>query len=237
MIDGRSDIYSLAAVTYEMLTGEPPHMGNTAQAIIARLLTDRPRPIRATRSAVPEHVDETLAHALEKLPADRFGTAHEFAASLEGRSPTSGTRAAAAAPAARAPTWKSRLSDPLVLALGAAVIASLALAGTVARRGGRPPRHCARCASSCSRGTACIPAATFPWPAAISPDGGTIVFSADPAAAGPNALRAAHGSARSAADPGHRGRASSRSSRRMGSGWNSRSRARRRRCGWMAARR
>jgi serine/threonine-protein kinase len=175
VIDGRSDIYSLAAVTYEMLTGEPPHIGNTAQAIIARVLTDRPRPIRATRSAVPENVEETLARALEKLPADRFGTAHEFAASLEGRSPTSGTRAAASAPAPRRP---SRMRDPVVLALGAALVIALGAAGFALRPGGSPGSPLRPVRFVVFAGDSVHPVSGFPWPAAISPDGGTIVFSA-----------------------------------------------------------
>src|SRR5437764_5477015 len=60
VIDGRSDTYSLGAATYEMLTGDPPHVGATSQAIIARVLTERPRSIRATRSSVPEHVEAAV---------------------------------------------------------------------------------------------------------------------------------------------------------------------------------
>ena len=59
-------------MTYEMLTGEPPHIGNTSQAIIARVLTDKPRSVRSSRVAVPEHVEAAVERALEKLPADRF---------------------------------------------------------------------------------------------------------------------------------------------------------------------
>jgi serine/threonine-protein kinase len=83
LIDARSDIYSLAAVLYEMLTGEPPHTGSTVQAIIARVLTDRVRSVRATRDTVPENVDAALQRALAKLPADRFVTAREFAEALQ----------------------------------------------------------------------------------------------------------------------------------------------------------
>src|ERR1043166_2665867 len=56
-IDGRTDIYSLGAVLYEMLTGEPPHAGTTAQAIIAKVITDKPRSIRLTRDTVPPYVE------------------------------------------------------------------------------------------------------------------------------------------------------------------------------------
>ena len=62
-----------------MLVGEPPHLGVTSQAIVARILTDRPRPVRESRPTVPEHVEAAIARALEKLPADRFATATEFA--------------------------------------------------------------------------------------------------------------------------------------------------------------
>ena len=83
-IDARSDIYSLGAVTYEMLTGEPPHAGTTAQAIIAKLMTEEPRPITVLRRSVPDHVDAAVRCALEKLPADRFTTAGQFAQALNG---------------------------------------------------------------------------------------------------------------------------------------------------------
>ncbi len=78
-IDARSDQYSLGAVAYEMLTGEPPHTGATAQAIIARLLTETPRSLRATRPNISPTLDYAVLRALAKAPADRFTTCGEFA--------------------------------------------------------------------------------------------------------------------------------------------------------------
>ena len=81
-ITARSDVYALGCVTYEMLVGEPPFTGPTAQAIIARVMTEEPRALTAQRKTIPPGVEAAVFTALEKLPADRFGSAAEFAAAL-----------------------------------------------------------------------------------------------------------------------------------------------------------
>ena len=81
-IDARSDIDALGAVTYEMLTGEPPFTGATVQAIVARVLTEKPQSIRTVRDTVPLGAEQAVLRALSKLPADRFASALEFVAAL-----------------------------------------------------------------------------------------------------------------------------------------------------------
>jgi hypothetical protein len=81
-LDGRSDIYSLGCVAYEMLAGQPPFTGPTAQAILARHAVDPIPPLHTVRNTVPPAAEAAIERALAKVPADRFATAAEFAAAL-----------------------------------------------------------------------------------------------------------------------------------------------------------
>ena len=81
-IDGRSDVYSLACVLYEMLAGDPPFEESSLQALIAAHLVSIARPISAIRDTVPPHIEGAITKALAKGRADRFGTATQFAEAL-----------------------------------------------------------------------------------------------------------------------------------------------------------
>jgi Tol biopolymer transport system component len=121
-ITGRSDIYSLGSVLYEMLTGQPPHLGGSAQQIIMKIIAEQPKDVTALRKSVPGHVAAAVAQALEKLPADRFATAREFAEALG--NPAFATRLRTATPAAstaqrdRRHRWAAALLMLGVAALG-----------------------------------------------------------------------------------------------------------------------
>jgi len=101
-ITAKSDVYALGCVTYEMLAGEPPFTGPTAQAIIARVMTETPRSLTLQRHSIPPHVEAAINRALEKLPADRFASAAQFAEALAKPGltlPTTRAQVAAAHPA------------------------------------------------------------------------------------------------------------------------------------------
>lgn len=173
VIDGRSDIYSLGAMLYEMLVGDPPHTASTAQALIAKVVTDKPRSVRASRPSVPEHVDAAVERALEKLPADRWPTGREFAEALQGRAFTM-TSTALRSAAARRRTWRERLTDPVTAAaIGVAIVALVAAIWSM-RRATVPAIGTARFAFGAQTGIR--PLYTGTWSVVASPDGRTIVF-------------------------------------------------------------
>ena len=81
-IGPRSDVYALGAMTYEMLAGEPPFTGPNSQAIVAKVLTEPAPPLRSKRPTVPPGAEAAILTALQKLPADRWGSAREFSDAL-----------------------------------------------------------------------------------------------------------------------------------------------------------
>ncbi|MFO0241009.1 protein kinase domain-containing protein [Gemmatimonas sp.] len=132
-VDHRADQYALAAVTYEMLTSEPPHTGTNPQAIVAKLLTEAVRPATVLRPSVPAHVDAAIRRALEKLPADRFASTKGFADALKRPGLTGDTGFATAV--RPQPRWRRLLSSPL---WGVAGVAALATAVGITQRTAAP---------------------------------------------------------------------------------------------------
>src|SRR5438874_1789967 len=133
-IDGRSDQYSLACVVYEMLVGEPPFTGPTAQAVLARHSLDIVSPPSIVRSTIPDAVEEAILRGLSKVPADRYATTALFAEALNTPSRATGAVRRATLAGARARRRPGRR------ALGVAGVAVLvaAVAAVVVRRRGAP---------------------------------------------------------------------------------------------------
>jgi eukaryotic-like serine/threonine-protein kinase len=136
-ISGRSDVYSLASVLYEMLTGEPPHTGKSAQQIIMKIIAEPVKPVAELRKSVPRHVAAAVAQALEKLPADRFESAKAFADALTDSHFTTVSEAAAAgASGGSVGQW---LRSPFSRAAVALLVVSSVVLAVLATRDQAPP--------------------------------------------------------------------------------------------------
>ncbi|MHB0961812.1 MAG: protein kinase domain-containing protein [Gemmatimonadaceae bacterium] len=167
-ITAKADVYALGCVLYEMLTGEPPFTGSTAQAIVARAITEQPRGISIQRHTVPAHIEATTLKALEKLPADRFASAADFAAALDNRAFTRSDVGAAEAPSSfRAGQRRSRAALPLA---AFSVVATALLLWAYMRPA--PDAPVSRYALSFDSSSA--PMAQLPI--AVSPDGSHLVY-------------------------------------------------------------
>src|SRR5688500_4031061 len=172
-IDARSDIYSLGAVTYEMLTGEAPFTGPTSQAIVAKVITTDPGSLVARRRSIPPHVEDAVLTALEKVPADRFASAASFAAALS--DPTAVTQRVTRS--RQVPRAASRFDWRILAGTAAAALAIGAVTSWLGTRRPAVTREKVafvhqtdtthRLATAC-----CSPAV------AISPDGRRIVYGA-----------------------------------------------------------
>ncbi|HEY7613978.1 MAG TPA: protein kinase [Gemmatimonadales bacterium] len=165
-LTARSDIYSLAAVCYEMLAGEPPVTGPNAQAMVAKLMTERPVSLRVVRDTVPEAMALAIQKALSKVPADRFASAGELVQALE----TAGTGGARTAP-----------STGRRILLGGAVLAVIVSGLTLLRpwRIGPAPLPVIGRTMQMTRN------AGLEVDPALSPNGETVAFAAGP----PTAMR------------------------------------------------
>jgi eukaryotic-like serine/threonine-protein kinase len=122
-VDGRSDLYALGCVAFEMLTGEPPYGGATAMAITTRKLTESVPPLRTRRPSVGAGAADAIERALARTPADRFRTAQEFADAL-GEVVTTGERDVAATAAKRTFPWWAVAAVVALVAIGAWAVTS-----------------------------------------------------------------------------------------------------------------
>ncbi len=168
-ITAKSDVYALGCVTYEMLTGEPPFTGPTAQAIIARVMTEEPRSLTIQRKSIPPHVEAAVVTALSKLPADRFATAALFGEALirPGAATVVTTAARRGLPGSKvAPLSRALALAPWALAL-------LALGAAVWSWRGRPARQ-GTSWQYISLGDSLTPTLGVPS-LALSPDGASLV--------------------------------------------------------------
>ena len=165
-IDARSDVYSLASVLYEMLAGEPPVTGASAQSMIAKLMTEKPTHLRVLRDTVPPSIDEAVSRALAKTPADRFASAGEFSRALEVKSRRETP--------ASAPVTAARSGGRVAIIAGAVALVAVAAGGVYAYRGRSAPAASAGVAALgprtqlTSSGAVLVPA--------ISPDGKQLAY-------------------------------------------------------------
>ena len=164
VVDGRSDIYSLASVLYEMLAGTPPYTGPTPHAIIARKAVDPVPGLRVVRDTVPAEVEAAIVRALAKVPADRPATARDFAVALSGGGAV--PRTTTGVPGWRPGRFVTAASVVVVVATASYVV--LALAG-----GGTAPDVAV---VSFERLTADPGVELFP---SVSPDGDWIVYAGE----------------------------------------------------------
>ena len=180
-ITARSDQYSLASVLYEMLAGQPPHIGGAAQAVIMKIITEPAQPVTAHRKNVSPNVSAALAKALEKVPADRFETAKAFADALANPSFTTTGVSGATLSGTAGHRGVSRRALTAVSAV--AVILAAGLVWALLRPPSVPEAHVVRGTIELSPGERILDA--NPGAIAVSPQGDRVVYSTT----GPAGLR------------------------------------------------
>jgi Tol biopolymer transport system component len=178
-ITGRADVYSLASVLYEMLTGDPPHTGSSAQQIIVKIIADEARPVGEVRKSVPANVAAAVGMALEKLPADRFDSAKAFADALTDPAFRHGAGAGKGTSADAAGAVRPRQRDPVFLAVGGvAGIAVIAVAGLLWSSGHAPVGRAGPAVYDVGLPDSAPLAVTYEQPFTVAPDGSFLVYQA-----------------------------------------------------------
>ena len=164
-----TDIYALGAVLYEMLVGEPPYTGSTAQAILGKIIAGEPVSAAKNRTSVPANVDAALRCALEKLPADRFTSAQDFVRALGDEHFRYGELVAAGAKDVTGP-WKRLAAAMTVIAAVFGVVAGRSLVRP------EPSQPVARFELTLPEGLETSVGLVGIGKLAVSPDGSQVVF-------------------------------------------------------------
>jgi serine/threonine-protein kinase len=172
-LDARSDVYSLGAMLFEMLAGDPPYTGSTAQAIVAKVITEKAPMVTASRDTVPNHVAAAIAQSLNKMPADRFSSAAAFADALTNPAFTIPTMAEPVAEVAVAPAPARR-----VVPVAAAATVVVLVVGFVLGRAFAPdpPLRLTRFTVGPPDSASGIQSRCCGRAMALSPDGSQVVF-------------------------------------------------------------
>ena len=182
IIDARADIYALGAVTYEMLAGEPPFTGPTSQAIVARMMVERPRPLSTVRERVSPQLAEAIETALSKLPADRFATVQAYGDALRVSTYASDPRrersdvTVPSTPQIAART-RARYRDPVVIGATLLAVAATTWAAVGSRRSNTgDARVTAAVIPLEIRNPTNVPFNEIGVPIALAPDGNFLVY-------------------------------------------------------------
>lgn len=172
-LDARSDVYSLGAMLFEMLAGDPPYTGSTAQAIVAKVITEKAPMVTASRDTVPGHVAAAIAQSLNKMPADRFSSAAAFADALTNPAFTIPTTAEPVAEVAVQPAPARRM----VPVAAAATVVVLGLGFVLGRTfAPDPPLRLTRFTVGPPDSASSITGRCCGRSIALSPDGSQVVF-------------------------------------------------------------
>ncbi len=171
MVGAATDIYALGAVLYEMLIGDPPYLGSTAQAILGKIIAGKTASATEERTSVPANVDAAIRKALEKLPADRFTGAQEFAGALADPGFRHGELGEAAVAAGAGPWNRLTMATTTLAALFA--VTTLVFGWSLLRP--EPPGPVARFGSPFQEGQFPVPLAVNAM--AFTADGSALVYS------------------------------------------------------------